>query len=167
MTSVRSDYVYSRDMARRTPRLPGPMHVAFATHLRDGFDLSRIEPILAALRQGGDMAQHVSPIAAAKKAYEKATLDGQWSRYRRLMDALLNKWGIYHLHAEGSRTLVFTYLHSATRTANHVSGRPRPRRSWPRRGGVGGLWLHSMPGLGRSRRRSGESSVGLTVGDDH
>jgi hypothetical protein len=119
-----SDHVYSRDMARRTPHLPGPMHVVLATHLRDGFDQSRIEPILAALRQGSDMAQHVSPMAAAKKAYEKATSDGQWSRYRRMMDALLNKWGIYHLHAEGSRTLVFTYLHPATRTAYVLDIRP-------------------------------------------
>jgi hypothetical protein len=44
--------------------------------------------------------------AAFKRAHNK----GDWSLYRRQMDHLLNKWGIYHFHCNASKALVFVHF---------------------------------------------------------
>jgi hypothetical protein len=97
-------------MLRRIPWLPGPIRVHLAAGLDVHPDFSKAEDILTSLREGGDMSHCVSPMRAAKKAFQEATGSGDWSRYQRMMDLLLNKWGIYHFHTDGSRLLVFVYI---------------------------------------------------------
>jgi hypothetical protein len=105
-----SDYVYQRDFAGRIPSLIGPMQLCLADHLAPHPFLSQAEPVFEALRKGKDLSLHVSPMKAAKAAFKKATRNGDWSRYIKMMDFLLNKWGIFHFHINASRTLVFVFI---------------------------------------------------------
>jgi hypothetical protein len=112
-----TDYVYRRDMAGRVPAFGIPLALCIASHLEGHSMLSLAEPVLASLQEGDDMSLHVSPMARAKEAFKKATRNGDWSRYARLMDLILNKWGIFHFHADSDRILVFSYICLITRTA--------------------------------------------------
>ncbi len=47
-----------------------------------------------------------------KRAYRKACGSGNWSRYKNMMDHILNKWCIYHFHSNGGKELVFVCLPS-------------------------------------------------------
>jgi hypothetical protein len=112
-----TDYVYRRDMAGRIPSSGMRLALRIASHLEGHSMLSLAEPVLASLQEGGDMSVHVSPMARAKDAFKKATRNGDWSRYARLMDLVLNKWGIFHFHADSDSILVFSYICLITRTA--------------------------------------------------
>lgn len=112
-----ADYVYRRDFAKRTPMLSGPMTVLVASHLghQDGFSVAA--PLLHALRIGGDLTPHISPMKEAKRQFKKAAQGGDWSRYMAKVDQILNKWGIYHFHLNGGAHLLFVHLCQLTATA--------------------------------------------------
>jgi len=105
-----ADHIYRRDMAGRVPGYGIPLTLCIASHLEGQSMLPLAEPVFATLRDGGDVSLHVSPMAQAKDVFKKATRNGDWSRYARLMDLLLNKWGIFHFHANSNRMLVFSYI---------------------------------------------------------
>lgn len=112
-----SDYVYHRDFVGRIPFAIGPLTVRLAAHLEQDPLLVHAEPILSVLSKGQDFSSHVSPMKAVRAAFKKATRNGDWSRYSRMMDLLLNKWGVFHFHADNSRKLVFVYLCARSSTA--------------------------------------------------
>jgi hypothetical protein len=106
----RDELIYGRDFARRHPILDGAMSVQVARHLIDDPRLTAVAPILTALHNGTDLAPHLSPMKAAKRAFKRAAAGGTWSAYVRLMDLVLNKWGIHHFHAAAGSLLVFSHL---------------------------------------------------------
>jgi hypothetical protein len=86
------------------------MRVRIAKHLINDSRLKTVMPILAALHNGAALDPYLSPMKAAKKAFRRAVGRGTWSDYRRLMDLVLNKWGIHHFHAANGSLLMFCYL---------------------------------------------------------
>lgn len=96
------------------------MEVCLASHLKGQKCIQDAEPLLQALQTGGGLLPHLSPMKSAKTAFKRATSNGDWSRYVRLMDQILNKWGIYHFHLSGGGTLLFVHLCRQTATARVI-----------------------------------------------
>jgi hypothetical protein len=94
--AVAFDHAYRRDFVGRIPFAIGPLAARLAAHLEGHPTLAHAEPVLAAIREGRDLAVHISPMKAVRSAFKKATSNGDWSRYAKMMDLLLNKWGIFH-----------------------------------------------------------------------
>ena len=90
------------------------------------------------------MSAHVSPMAQAKDAFRKANKNGDWSRYARLMDLLLNKWGIFHFHADSDRVLVFAYICQRTKSAYIIDLR-RHDKDWKAEQHLVGIVVANWP----------------------
>lgn len=85
------DYAYLLDFVGRFPFAVGPVQVRLAAHLECHPMLAHTQSLLSALKQGRDLAPHISPMKKPKSAFKKATRDGNWSRYAKVVDHLLNK----------------------------------------------------------------------------
>ena len=160
---MRDDLIYGRDFARRHPTLNRPMSVQIAKHLIDDPRLSTVIPILTALHNGTDLAPHLSPMKAAKKAFRRATAGGTWSAYVRLIDLVLNKWGIHHFHAAGGSLLVFSHLDHDSAIARIIDLVPH-NGDWMLERRLVGIVVDNWPGAGIVEA-VGEGRSGLTEAD--
>ena len=104
--------------------LNGPMSVQLAKHLINEPRLNTVIPILASLNKGTDLTPHLSPMKGARAAFRRARAGGTWSAYIRLVDLVLNKWGIHHFHAAGSGLLIFSHLDHASAVARIIDFMP-------------------------------------------
>jgi hypothetical protein len=160
-----ADYVYHRDFVGRIPSLIGPMQLCLADHLPAHPFLSQAEPIFEALREGQDLSPHVSPMKAAKTAFKKATRNGDWSKYIKMMDFLLNKWGVWHFHINASRRLVFVYICNHSRKAYVIDIRDHDR-NWKIERHLIGILATNWPDS-RALRKVGSGLSSLTEEDLH
>lgn len=142
-----SDYAYRRDFVGRIPFAIGPLEVRLAAHLEGHPLLTHTEPVLSAFREGRDLAAHVSPMKAVRSAFKKATRNGDWSRYAKMMDLVLNKWGIFHFHVDSSRMLVFAYLCARASTAYVIDIRGHDG-NWKVERHLVGIVAENWPGAG-------------------
>lgn len=159
----RTDLIYERDFARRHPILNGPMSVQIAKHLIDDPRLNSVIPILAALQNGTDLAPHLSPMKAAKRAFRRATAGGTWLAYVRLIDLVLNKWGIHHFHAAGGGLLVFSHLDHDSAVARIIDLIPHDG-DWMLERRLVGIVVDNWPEAGIVEA-IGEGRSGLTEAD--
>jgi len=159
----RDDLIYGRDFARRHPVLNGPMCVQIAKHLINDPRLNTVIPILTALRNGTDLTPHLSPMKAAKRAFRRAAASGTWSAYVRLIDLILNKWGIHHFHASDGGLLVFTHLDRDSAIARVIDLIPHDG-DWTLERRLISIVVNNWPGAGIVEA-VGEGQSGLTEAD--
>lgn len=112
-----SDHVFHGDFTDRIPFAIGSSIVRLAAHLEGLPLIIPAEPVIAALKQGDDLSPQISTMKPVRTAFKKATQNGDWSKYAKMMDRLANQWGIFHCHADNHRMLVFVYLCARTNTA--------------------------------------------------